>query len=70
MTFLELAKMRYSVRSFKNTPVEEEKLNLILEAGRVAPTAATISPRRSMLPRARSPEKNWLPSAAVPLMRL
>jgi len=46
MTFLELAKMRYSVRSFKNTPIEEEKLNLILEAGRVAPTACNNQPQK------------------------
>ena len=39
MTFFELAKARYSVRSFKDTPIEEEKLDMILEAGRIAPTA-------------------------------
>lgn len=39
MDFLELAKKRYSERSFASKPVEEEKLRLILEAGRVAPTA-------------------------------
>jgi nitroreductase len=46
MTFLELAKKRYSVRSFKDTPIEEEKLNLILEAGRVAPTACNFQPQK------------------------
>lgn len=46
MTFLELAKLRYSVRSFKDTPIEEEKLNLILEAGRIAPTACNNQPQR------------------------
>lgn len=46
MTFLELAKMRYSVRSFKNTPIEEEKLKLILEAGRIAPTACNNQPQK------------------------
>lgn len=46
MTFLELAKMRYSVRSFKDTPVEEEKLALILEAGRIAPTACNNQPQK------------------------
>lgn len=44
MTFLELAKKRYSTRSFKNTPVEEEKLKQILEAGRVAPSAVNFQP--------------------------
>ncbi len=46
MTFQELAKNRYSVRSFKDTPIEEEKLNLILEAGRVAPTACNNQPQK------------------------
>ena len=46
MTFQELAKMRYSVRSFQDTPIEEEELNLILEAGRVAPTACNNQPQK------------------------
>lgn len=39
MDFLQLSKERYSVRSFSDKSVEEEKLNKILEAGRLAPTA-------------------------------
>lgn len=39
MSTLELMKQRYSCRKFLPTPVEQEKLELILEAGRVAPTA-------------------------------
>ncbi len=39
MTFLELSKNRYSVRKFSSKPVEEEKVEKILEAGRLAPTA-------------------------------
>ena len=46
MTFQELAQARYSVRSFKDTPIEEEKLNLILEAGRIAPTACNNQPQK------------------------
>ncbi len=46
MTFLELAKTRYSVRSFKDQPIEDEKLNLILEAGHVAPTARNCQPQK------------------------
>lgn len=42
--FLELAKKRYSVRSYLDRPVEEEKLNYILECGRVAPSAANYQP--------------------------
>ncbi|MBR2736982.1 MAG: nitroreductase family protein [Firmicutes bacterium] len=39
MTFEEMAKARYSVKQFKNTPVEKEKLDKILEVAGLAPTA-------------------------------
>lgn len=44
MTFLELAKLRYSARKYLNKAVEEEKINYILECGRVAPSAANLQP--------------------------
>lgn len=37
MNFLELAKKRYSVRKYKDQKVEVEKLEMILEAGRLHP---------------------------------
>jgi nitroreductase len=40
MNFFELIEKRYSVRSYRPDPVEEEKLGMILEAARLAPTAA------------------------------
>lgn len=46
MSFLELIKERYSVRSFKSQPIEQEKLAAIIEAGRVAPTACNNQPQR------------------------
>ena len=46
MNFLELAKARYSVRSFKKTPIEDEKLAKIIEAGHVAPTACNNQPQK------------------------
>ena len=46
MTFQELAHARYSVRSFKDAPIKDEELNLILEAGRVAPTACNNQPQK------------------------
>jgi len=46
MEFLELAKKRYSVRKYKEQPVEKEKLDKILEAGRIAPTGANKQPQR------------------------
>ena len=44
MNFLELARKRYSVRAYKSDPVEQEKLDRILEAARLAPTAVNIQP--------------------------
>jgi nitroreductase len=38
MEFSELIEKRYSVRGYKDKPVEKEKLDKILEAGRLAPT--------------------------------
>jgi len=46
MTFLELARMRYSVRSFSDHPIEDEKLRKILEAGHVAPTGCNYQPQK------------------------
>lgn len=46
MTFLELAKARYSVRSFKDQPIAEEHMKRILEAGHVAPTACNNQPQK------------------------
>jgi nitroreductase len=44
MDFLELARRRYSVRSYKSDPVEQEKLSRIVDAARLAPTAANRQP--------------------------
>jgi nitroreductase len=44
LSFLELAKSRYSVRKYQNKAVETEKLITLLEAGRIAPTAANQQP--------------------------
>jgi nitroreductase len=44
MNFYEVIKKRCSVRSYKPNPVEEEKLNRILEAARMAPSAANRQP--------------------------
>lgn len=46
MSFFELAKNRYSVRSFQDKPITREHLNLILEAGRIAPTACNNQPQK------------------------
>ncbi len=44
MNFLDIAKKRCSIRSYTGQPVEAEKLEKILEAAHVAPTAANLQP--------------------------
>ena len=44
MTFLELAKKRCSVRSYLPKAIEADKLEYILECGRIAPSAANFQP--------------------------
>lgn len=49
MDFLELAKSRYSVRKFSAQPVEETKIDLILDAAKLAPTACNFQPHRLLV---------------------
>lgn len=51
MEFLKLAQQRYSVREFSDRGVEQEKLDVILRAGQVAPTAANKQPQRIIVVR-------------------
>ncbi|MBC7250879.1 MAG: nitroreductase family protein [Anaerolineae bacterium] len=44
MEFSELIEKRYSVRAYRSDPVEDEKLQQVLEAARLAPTAANRQP--------------------------
>lgn len=44
MDFLKLVRQRYSVRAYKSDPVEEDKLQKIFEAVRIAPTASNRQP--------------------------
>jgi len=46
MEFLDLAKKRYTERRYSERPVESEKLEKILEAGRLSPTAKNMQPER------------------------
>ena len=49
MDFMELIKKRYSVRKFQDRIVENEKIQMILEAGRLAPTACNNQPQRILI---------------------
>lgn len=46
MTFMDLAQARFSVREYSDKPLEREKLDKILEAGRLAPTAKNQQPQK------------------------
>lgn len=44
MTFKELSHLRVSVRDYSDKPIEEEKLNYVLECARQAPSAVNYQP--------------------------
>ena len=49
MDFIQLIKERYSARKFSDKKVEQEKLDLILDAARFAPTACNLQPQRLLI---------------------
>jgi nitroreductase len=49
MDFISLAENRYSLRKFSGKPVEKEKLDLVLRAGQLAPTACNYQPQRILV---------------------
>lgn len=46
MNFSDVIKERYSCKKFSERQVEEEKLQKILQAGRLAPTAKNLQEQR------------------------
>lgn len=46
MDFLKLAEERFSVRDFSDKPIEQDKLDKILKAAQLAPTAKNLQPQR------------------------
>ncbi|MBR4500973.1 MAG: nitroreductase family protein [Clostridia bacterium] len=54
MEFKEVIKARYSCKKFSSCQVEDDKLNAVLEAGRLAPTAKNLQEQRIYV--LRSPE--------------
>ena len=46
MEFTEVVKGRYSCKKYSDRPLEKEKLDAILEAGRVAPTAKNLQEQK------------------------
>ena len=73
MTFQEIIRQRFSVRSYEARPVEPEKLTAVLEAGRIAPSACNLQPRVFMVIESaealakarRCYERDWVATAPV-----
>ena len=57
MDFLDLAKERFSCRKFNDKPVEQEKIDKIIQAGLLAPTAVNKQPFRIFEIKAENVEK-------------
>ena len=49
MSYLDLARGRYSCREFENRSVEQAVVDAIVEAGRIAPSACNNHPTRVMV---------------------
>lgn len=49
MEFLKLAEERFSVRSFADKEIEQEKIDAILRAAQVAPTACNLQPQKILV---------------------
>ena len=49
MSFIELVRSRYSCRKFSDKPVEKAKLDLCLEAARLAPSACNSQPWKFLI---------------------
>jgi len=56
MDFFKLISKRYSVRAYQSKPVEKEKLQKVLEAANLAPTAANRQPFRLIVIHTRGKE--------------
>ena len=73
MEYSELIAARYSVRAYRPDPVEDEKLQAVLEAARLAPTAANRQPFQLVVMRTAGREeeigkiyrKSWFVQAPI-----
>jgi nitroreductase len=73
MKFIDIAKERYSCRNYKTDDIGDEKLMMVLEASRIAPSAANYQPWHFIV--VKSPEnkakiyesynREWIKSAPI-----
>lgn len=49
MDFMDISRMRITTRQFDKRPVEKEKIDMVLEAGRWSPTAMDAQPQRILV---------------------
>ena len=49
MDFLTFASKRFSVRKFEDKHIEQEKIDMILNAGHIAPTGCNFQPQRILV---------------------
>jgi len=64
MDLYEAIKSRYSVRSYLNKPVEQEKLDRILDAARLAPSGSNRQPWKFVLVRDAEMRKKLVPACS------
>lgn len=62
MNIFDLIKSRRSIREFKSWPVEEEKLNQVLEVVRLAPSACNFQPYKFVVVRDEAARQALLPA--------
>ena len=64
MDLYEAIKSRYSVRSYLNKPVEQEKLDRILDAARLAPSGSNRQPWKFVVVRDAETRKKLVPACS------
>jgi nitroreductase len=62
MDFLELVASRYSVRSYESRPVEQDKLDRVLEAVRLAPSGSNRQPWKFVVVRDPEVRRQLMPA--------
>lgn len=63
MALMEQIRKRYSVRSYLDRPVEKEKLDTVLEAARLAPSASNVQEWRFVVVQDAETRKKIVPAA-------